>query len=51
MKRVYRATCMFWKCMGTNAPKRVTPNTENTCQRDQRPARTSSEGLRDRPCK
>lgn len=36
MKRVYRATCMFWKCLGRNAPKRVTPNTENTCRRDQR---------------
>lgn len=28
---------MFWKCIGTKAPKRVTPNTEKTCQRDRRP--------------
>lgn len=34
MKSVYKATPMFWKCLGTNAPKSVTPNTENTCQRD-----------------
>ena len=44
MKRVYRATWMFWKCLGTNTPKRVTPNTENTCRRDGRPAADFTHG-------
>lgn len=43
MKSVYRATPMFWKCSGTNAPKRVTPNTENTCQRDQNPPKLTQQ--------
>lgn len=45
MKRVYSATCMFWKCLGTNAPKSVTPNTEKTCQREKSPTPTSPKGL------
>lgn len=37
--------------MGTNAPKSVTPNTENTCQRDHSGALTALQGLGDVTCK